>query len=311
MATEAPRSPLRRQLEKHFSFHFTPEHESSRPRTGSGSVTSVVSQLRLARYFSRRKDARDKTNNLLINPRPDQTFVGIYSPVAALWGVIFLVIPAAYLYIGLVLLRELCRVFPETVFFGIRRLAPWLADTITALNHVSRWVEIWCCLEGIFYIGLKCFIRHLQTRDPLEASLSAAPMMHVMDRDLLWDRMMDCEQDDPVSFITGWFFDQALDDISKYDMRDFLAWSMYEGRHQEHLTEVELRQLERFVEEIEHRVSLHLYGEQVDDDSLAGEDPADFLSVTGLHREIFERKPKKRTYDRRGIVIGTHSRTRH
>jgi hypothetical protein len=300
-------SPLRKVFERHFSFHFTPDDghnnnadgASARGRTGSGSVSSVVSQLRLARYFSRRKnqgtggDGRP-LRTLLINPRPDQTFVGIYSPVAALWGIIFLVVPAAYLYIALILLRELCRVFPVTVFGTIRHWAPWLATTVTALQHVSRWVEVWCCLEGIFYILLKCFIRHLQTRDPLEASLSAAPMMNVLDRDVLWSRMMDCEQADPVSFITGWFFDQALDDITKYDIRDFIAWSMYEGRHQEHLTEAELRQLERFVEEVEHRISLHLYGELIDDDSLQGEDLTDFLSADPP-RQIFERKPNKRT----------------
>jgi hypothetical protein len=296
-AADSIASPIRKAFERHFSFNFTPDDNTtkakeSRSRTGSGSMTSVVAQLRLARYFSRRKN-QGGLRSLLINPRPDQTFVGIYSPVAALWGVIFLVIPAAYLYISLVLLRELCRIFPETVFGTIQHFAPWLASTVMALNHVSRWVEVWCCLEGIFYILLKCFIRHLQTRDPLEASLSAAPMMDLMSRDVLWDRMMDCEQADPVSFITGWFFDQALDDITKYDVRDFIAWSMYEGRHQEHLTEPELRQLERFLEELEHRISLHLYGESIGDDSLEGEDPSDFLFEPP--KQIFERLPNKRT----------------
>ena len=46
---------------------------------------------------------------------------------------------------------------------------------------------------------------------------------------------------------------------------------MFEGRHQEHLTENELRQLERFVREIQHRISLQLYGIADDDDSLADE----------------------------------------
>jgi len=52
----------------------------------------------------------------------------------------------------------------------------------------------------------------------------------------------------PINFIRGWFFDESLDGITKYDMLDFLAWSMFEGRNQEHLTDEEVGELKVFVE---------------------------------------------------------------
>jgi hypothetical protein len=38
-----------------------------------------------------------------------------------------------------------------------------------------------------------------------------------------------------------------------------VAWSMFEGRNQEHLTADELRQLHDFVDELEWKISEHLY----------------------------------------------------
>jgi hypothetical protein len=85
-------------------------------------------------------------------------------------------------------------------------------------------------------------------------------MLTLEERRVLWKRMTDAEADDPVQFISGWFFDQPLDGISKYDVRDFIAWSMFEGRNLEHLTLEELEQLDYFVDEIEWRISLQMYG---------------------------------------------------
>eukprot|EP00550_Attheya_septentrionalis_P006772 CAMPEP_0198295274 /NCGR_PEP_ID=MMETSP1449-20131203/26888_1 /TAXON_ID=420275 /ORGANISM="Attheya septentrionalis, Strain CCMP2084" /LENGTH=643 /DNA_ID=CAMNT_0043995529 /DNA_START=746 /DNA_END=2677 /DNA_ORIENTATION=+ len=69
---------------------------------------------------------------------------------------------------------------------------------------------------------------------------------------------MEIETDDPVSFVTGWFFDQDLQHITRYDVLDFVAWSMFEGRNQEHLTGDELGQLHDFVDELEWKISEHL-----------------------------------------------------
>jgi pimeloyl-ACP methyl ester carboxylesterase len=280
---------LRKRFPKQFLFHPRNENDPSASSFSNGKSKMPFTPNKLSAYFSRRNKERVKEHQLLISPGENDFFVGIWSPFALLWGVIFLIVPAAYTYIGLVLLRELCNTFPDTVFGFLQYYTPLLASTITAMNQVSRWVEIWCCIEAVFYIGLKLYIRYLQNRvDPLEASLSAAPMMELHERETLWNRMMVCEQGDIVAFIQGWFFDEKIENISKYDIRDFIAWSMFEARHLEHLTpDGELRQLERFVAELEHRISLFLYGEakeyiQIGDDS-SPESTSD----------VFAKKPNK------------------
>jgi hypothetical protein len=115
-------------------------------------------------------------------------------------------------------------------------------------------------LEAIFFLIIKLKVRHLQSKDPLEASLSAAPMFDPEDRKEVWERMVDAEKDDPISFITGWFFDQPIESISRYDVCDFICWAMFDGRNQEHLTSLELHELECFVEDVEYQISLQLYG---------------------------------------------------
>jgi hypothetical protein len=46
--------------------------------------------------------------------------------------------------------------------------------------------------------------------------------------------------------------DWIIYNVSKYDVLDFLSWSLFEheGRHQEHLTNQEQVQLETFVQEL-------------------------------------------------------------
>jgi hypothetical protein len=231
---------------------------ASKRRSATANSTALAgSTTPIRQYFSRR---RTTTSNHHILDLP-VNFVGIFSPWAVFWGCIFLTVPVAYIYILLVLLRELCHSFPDTIYLTIQTYVPPVARLIAAMHQSSNLlVEVWCAIEAVFYVCLKLHIQWLQTRDPLEASLSAAPLMDLEDRRLLWQRMMDSAKDDPVTFITGWFFDQPISSISQYDIRDFTAWSMFEGRHQEHLTVAELEQLEDFVDEVELRNSLHLYG---------------------------------------------------
>lgn len=218
--------------------------------TSTGTPGTPIRQ-----YFSRRRAANDKNLDFV-----DVNWVGIYSPWALFFGCIFLIVPVAYIYILLVLLRELCVSFPETIMSPIQTYLP-LAGRLIATMHQSSALEVWCAIEAVFYVCLKLHIQWLQTRDPLEASLSAAPLMDLEDRRVLWQRMMDSAKKDPVTFITGWFFDQPITSISQYDIRDFLAWCMFEGRHQEHLTAAEVYQLEDFVGEVEWRISLLMHGE--------------------------------------------------
>lgn len=294
-------------------------HQSGRNSNNSAPHTP------LRRYFSRRKYSRPKKDLTYV---PDG-FIGMNSMWAWLWGGIFAVVPLSYTIIGLVCLRELMARFEPLESFVLNYLPPlykviavlrmlrattsWYGSSDvgeesaldvlsssppsmtrrthleTASGIVTRLVEYWCWLEGLFYIVFQLYIHYLQRKDPLEASLSAAPLMDADTRSLLWKRMMECEcQEDqvcrekhsgatdaapnhseeanPVTWLSGWFFDEPIDNISKYDMRDFVAWSMFEGRHQEHLTSSEQEQLEDFVTEAELRISLFLYGKADDDD---------------------------------------------
>ena len=104
------------------------------------------------------------------------------------------------------------------------------------------WIEIWCSFEAVFFILMRIRIRWLRNKDPLEASLSAAPLMDLSERQSLWRRMQEVEDGHVCEFLSGWFFDHDCQDISAYDVRDFVCWSMFECRHQEHLSEGELLQ---------------------------------------------------------------------
>jgi hypothetical protein len=256
----------------------TPVPSKRRSANGNSNAAALAgSTTPIRQYFSRR---RTTTSNHHILDLP-VNFVGIFSPWAVFWGCVFLTVPVAYIYILLVLLREVCHSFPDTVYGTIQTYVPPVGRLIAAMHQSSNLlVEVWCAIEAVFYVCLKLHIQWLQTRDPLEASLSAAPLMDLEDRRLLWQRMMDSAKDDPVTFITGWFFDQPISSISQYDIRDFTAWSMFEGRHQEHLTVAELEQLEDFVDEVELRNSLHLYGPAEPQEDEKGEGEGDESSET-------------------------------
>eukprot|EP00548_Thalassiothrix_antarctica_P003132 CAMPEP_0194154260 /NCGR_PEP_ID=MMETSP0152-20130528/59921_1 /TAXON_ID=1049557 /ORGANISM="Thalassiothrix antarctica, Strain L6-D1" /LENGTH=648 /DNA_ID=CAMNT_0038860217 /DNA_START=414 /DNA_END=2360 /DNA_ORIENTATION=+ len=113
---------------------------------------------------------------------------------------------------------------------------------------------------------MKLRIQWLQTIDPLEASLSAAPMMDSPERARNWSMMFEAEN--PIKIISGWFFDMPIEEISRYDVRDWVCWSMFEGRNQEHLTGKELDQLESFVELLEEKISFELYGDAFKEEQL-------------------------------------------
>lgn len=207
-------------------------------------------------YFSRKYPTKQiRTNDL----PPEPNAVGIYSPWAMIWGCLFAIVPLAYIYIFLILLRELCVNFPDISFF-FQHYLPIFYRVIELMQQSSKLVEAWCILEAIFYVGLKLHIWRLERQDPLEASLSSAPLMDPKERGILWDRMMEAEREDPAALISGWFFDQDIQKISRYDVREFVTWSMFEGRNQEHLTSEELEQLEGFVQQLEYRISVHWYG---------------------------------------------------
>mmetsp|Transcript_19693 Transcript_19693/g.29219 ORF Transcript_19693/g.29219 Transcript_19693/m.29219 type:complete len:793 (+) Transcript_19693:2-2380(+) len=214
----------------------------------------------LRRYLSRKISSTIRTNDLPVEPG----YVGHFSGWGIFYSCILLSVPIAYIYIFFILLREFCVAFPHSLYSGIQRYIPHLAWVVSKMERSSMLVEVWCIIEGIFYIIMKLRIQWLQTIDPLETSLSAAPMMDRGQRAELWSNMMEMES--PIDLVSGWFFDMPIEDISRYDIRDWICWSMFEGRNLEHLTSQELNQLEAFVESLEKKISYELYGEVVEEE---------------------------------------------
>ena len=84
-------------------------------------------------------------------------------------------------------------------------------------------------------------------------------MLEIRERAELWELMM-ADETETIAFIEGWFFGEKLDKLTRYDVMDFLAWSMFEGRNLEHLTSEESGQLEGFVGDLEYWISVEMYG---------------------------------------------------
>ncbi len=140
----------------------------------------------------------------------------------------------------------------------------WLARSMTSSSFA---VEVWAIIEGIFYVVLFLHRKYLNSLDTLELSLQSAPMLEIGERADLWELMMDSEEGECSKFISGWFFGEKLENLTRYDVMDFLAWSLFEGRNIEHLTQEETNQLRGFVTEYEYKLSIELYG--VDEDAIA------------------------------------------
>jgi len=208
-------------------------------------------------FFTRKHSSKIRFNDLPMEPN----HLGFHSPWAFLWYFFFLIAPLAYIYITLMLLRDLCEYFPETIQEPLDLHLPFLGRLTTMMKsyYGCRLVDIWCIIEAVFFIYCKIKIRYLQSKDPLEACLSAAPMLDPGERKALWDHMMAVESD--LSWLSGWFLDKpSIDSISLYDINDFFCWAMFDGRNQEHLTTDELNDLEGFIEETEYRISIQMYG---------------------------------------------------
>ncbi|KAG7366814.1 hypothetical protein IV203_029484 [Nitzschia inconspicua] len=222
------------------------------------------------KYFTRKHSSKISTNDLPM----ELNAIGFRSPWAFLWYFLFFVAPLVYIYIGLMLLRDLCEYFPETIQQPLQQYVPFLANLAKLMKsyYGFRLVDVWCVIEALFYIACKLKIRYLQGKDPLEASLSAAPMLDAEERKFLWDHMMDVDAD--LGWVSEWFLDcPPIESISRYDIFDFICWAMFDGRNQEHLTTQELQDLESFVEDLEYRIALQLYGaETASSSNLMNED---------------------------------------
>lgn len=222
----------------------------------------------------------------------EPNYLGFHSPWAFLWYFFFLIAPLAYIYIALMLLRDLCEYFPETVQKPLAIYFPFLARVTTMMKsyYGCRFVDIWCMIEAAFFIFCKLKIRYLQSKDPLEACLSAAPMLDPDERKALWEHIVAAESEP--SWLEEWFLDRpSIESIRLYDIYDFICWALFDGRNQEHLTTDELNDLEGYVDDLEYRISLQLYGisEEEDNPDIAspiGLDTSGRISVDSMDGSI-------------------------
>ena len=159
-------------------------------------------------------------------------------------------VPIAHLYLTTFLLNFFLTLLSTTYSFT----HPLLTLLRTFISTVPQAYHIWAVVEIVFWFLLKLKKRWLESFDPLQMSLGAAPMMSAPERDELFSRIRSSTPD-MEGFIRGWFFDVPLDEISRYDVLDWTSWSLFEGRNQEHLTPPEILQLKSFVLSIESDIS--------------------------------------------------------
>ena len=131
---------------------------------------------------------------------------------ATLFKLIELTVPFSYLYIFFLFLSEMKQYFPECLARS-NIFIPLLVETGT-----RPFMTTWALLESLFYVFLKLHLFYLQRKCPLEYSLKAAPFQTLKERKVLWTRLIRNVQSDPVSWISGWFFDEPIGEF-----RDFLV----------------------------------------------------------------------------------------
>jgi hypothetical protein len=292
------------------SQHFHPKSSSSSP--------PLTTHYFITRPPSRRTSSTISTYDLPM----EKNAIGLLSPTGIFFSSVKLTVPLAYIYIALILWRELCFSFPQsmlesefmTMYFSV---GVWTARTMTS----SSWlVEAWAVIEGIFYVILFWHRKYLNSLDTLELSLRSAPMLETRERSELWELMMDCEEGMCSKFISGWFFGEKIENLTRLDVMDFLTWSLFEGRSIEHLTLEETHQLRGFLADLENNISIEQFGieesERIDEDGHEGEviqegyskdderkadctddtHPMGFLdgSITPMRKKKKGREPKRR-----------------
>ena len=131
---------------------------------------------------------------------------------ATLFKLIELTVPFSYLYILFLFLSEMRQYFPDIIahskLFAI--LIPLLIEAGT-----RPFMTTWALLESLFYVLLRLHIFYLQRKCPLECSLKAAPFQTLEERKVLWKRLIRNVKSDPVSWISGWFFDEPIGKLRK------------------------------------------------------------------------------------------------
>ena len=94
---------------------------------------------------------------MMIQLPMEPNHIGFRSHWAFLWYCLFLVAPLSYIYIALMLLRDLCEYFQQTLQQPLKVYLPSLAKLTTMMKsyYGCRLVDVWCIIEAAFYIYCK------------------------------------------------------------------------------------------------------------------------------------------------------------
>ncbi|CAB9502234.1 expressed unknown protein [Seminavis robusta] len=112
---------------------------------------------------------------------------------------------------------------------------------------VPTYFVVYLVLEVLFHVSMRIKLAYLQAKDPLVESLKAGGIMSLTQRKRHWNQTMNAVSDNPSKFFQDWFFGTKMEDLSIKDLRNFVAWSCFEGRLVEHLSPREMLQLDTFV----------------------------------------------------------------
>ena len=122
--------------------------------TGAIGGSPLFRLRRTESFISRRASDRINENELPL----EKGARGIFTPSGIFFFLVKLVVPAAYVYIVLVLLRELADAFPVGFAEPIEHYVPPLARLISLMQKSSFFMEVWAVIEGLFFIVLKIHI---------------------------------------------------------------------------------------------------------------------------------------------------------
>ena len=152
----------------------------STPSFPSNPFTSYPKSPRIIQYFNRSSRSSKKT--ISTNDLPfESNSRGILSPTGIFFALVKMTVPLAYIYILLILWRELCYSFPKTMMESefMNHYFYYLVLTAQTMRSSSLLVEVWAVIEGIFYVILYFHRMWLNSLDTLELSLLSAPMLEI------------------------------------------------------------------------------------------------------------------------------------
>ena len=115
--------------------------------------------------------------------------------------------------------------------------------------RASSWWIVGLVFEALFFLFMKVKLIYLQSKDPLTESLRATTILSLDARQRHWELMMQAVDANPNQFFEDWFFGIPMQHLTRHDLENFIAWACFEDRAVEHLSLLELHQLDTLVQD--------------------------------------------------------------